>query len=93
MSDAGAMALRRRATIAMVVNIVVVLGLFGLLSIPGAITAGMARRAAGPDPDRAARLIRWSWAFLATNLLFYLLLLAVLLVLAGYLYLISRSGT
>ena len=86
-------ALRRRATVALVVNLVVAIGLFGLLSIPGAITAGLARGAAAGDPERAARLIRWSWAFLATNLLFYLLLLAVVLVVAAYLYLISRSGT
>jgi hypothetical protein len=85
--------LRRRATVALVVNLVVAVGLFGLLSIPGAITAGLARGAAESDPERAARLIRWSWAFLATNLVFYLLLLAVVLVLAAYLYLISRSGT
>jgi hypothetical protein len=85
--------LRRRATVALVINLVVAVGLFGLLSIPGAITAGLARGAAEQDPERAARLIRWSWAFLATNLLFYLLLLAVVLVVAAYLYLISRSGT
>jgi hypothetical protein len=85
--------LRRKATIALVVNLVVAIGLFGLLSIPGAVCAGLARGAAAEDPERSARLIRWSWAFLATNLVFYLLLLAVVLVVAAYLYLISRSGT
>ena len=85
--------LRRRATVALVVNLVVAIGLFGLLSIPGAVCAGLARGAADADPERATRLIRWSWAFLATNLVFYLLLLAVVLVVAAYLYLISRSGT
>jgi hypothetical protein len=85
--------LRRRATIALASNLVVALFLFGLLSIPGAISAGMARRAAARDPDRAARLIRWSWAFLITNALFYLLLLVVVLVIGGYLYLIARSRT
>ena len=85
--------LLRRARTAMVVNIVVAVCFFGLLSIPGAISAGMARQAAPHDPDRAARLSRWSWAFLATNLMFYLLLLAVIGVLAAYLYLIARSGS
>src|SRR4051812_2560390 len=73
--------LHRRARRALVINLVVAICCFGLVSIPGAIAAGMALRAIPDDPPRADRLVRWSWAFLGTNVLFYLLLLVVVAVL------------
>ena len=76
----------------MVVNLVVAICCFGLVSIPGAITAGMALRAIPDDLHRADRLVRWSWAFLGTNLLFYLLLFAVVATIALIVFLASRSG-
>lgn len=85
-------ALHRRARLALVVNLVVAVFCFGLVSIPGAITAGMALRAIPDDLHRADRLVRWSWAFLATNLLFYLLLFAVVATIALIVFLASRSG-
>ena len=84
--------LHRRARLALVVNLVVAVCCFGLLSIPGAISAGMALRAIPDDLHRADRLIRWSWAFLATNLLFYLLLFVVIATIALIVFLASRSG-
>jgi hypothetical protein len=53
----------------------------------------MALRAIPDDLPRADRLVRWSWAFLGTNLLFYLLLAAVVGTIALIVYLASRSGT
>ena len=85
-------ALQRRARLALVVNLVVAVCLFGLLSIPGAIAAGLALRAIPDDLPRADRLVRWSWAFLGTNLLFYLLLFAVVATIALIVFLASRSG-
>ncbi|HST86106.1 MAG TPA: hypothetical protein VLL08_30485 [Kineosporiaceae bacterium] len=85
-------ALHRRARLALVVNLVVAVCCFGLLSIPGAIAAGMALRAIPDDLPRADRLVRWSWAFLGTNLLFYLLLFAVVATIALIVFLASRSG-
>jgi hypothetical protein len=82
----------RRAKRALVVNCVVAICCFGLLSIPGAAAAGMALRAIPDDLPRADRMIRWSWAFLGANLLFYLLLAAVILTLAVIVFLASRSG-
>jgi hypothetical protein len=84
--------LHRRARLALVVNLVVAICCFGLLSIPGAIAAGMALRAIPDDLPRADRLVRWSWAFLGTNLLFYLLLFAVVATIALIVFLASRSG-
>ena len=86
-------AVHRRAKLALVVNLVVAICCFGLLSIPGAVAAGMALRAVPDDLPRADRMIRWSWAFLGANLLFYLLLAAVILTLAVIVFLASRSGT
>ena len=85
-------ALQRRARLALVVNLVVAVFCFGLVSIPGSIAAGMALRAIPADLHRADRLVRWSWAFLATNLLFYLLILAVALTIALIVFLAARSG-
>ena len=82
--------LHRRARKALVANIVVAVLCFGLLSVPGAITAAVALRALPADPPRAERLIRWSWALMATNLLFYVLLAAVILTLAALTYLARR---
>jgi len=75
-----------------VVNLVVAVCCFGLVSIPGAIIAGMALRAIPDDLHRADRLIRWSWAFLATNLLFYLLLGIVIAALTVIVLVARRSG-
>jgi hypothetical protein len=86
-------AVHRRARLALVVNLVVAIFCFGLLSIPGAVTAGLALRAVPDDLPRADRMVRWSWAFLGANLLFYLLLLAVIAVLAAIVFLAHRSGT
>ena len=86
-------ALHRRARRALVINLVVATCAFGLVSIPGAIAAAMALRAIPDDLPRADRLVRWSWAFLGTNLLFYLLLAAVVGTIALIVYLASRSGT
>jgi len=83
----------QRARLALVVNLVVAIFCFGLLSIPGAVAAGMALRAVPDDLPRADRMVRWSWAFLGANLLFYLLLLAVIAVLAAIVFLAHRSGT
>lgn len=88
----AAAALHRRARRALLVNLVVAVFCFGLLSIPGAIAAGMALRAIPEDLPRADRLVRWSWAFLGTNLLFYLLLLAVVATMALIVFLAGRSG-
>lgn len=85
-------ALHRQAQLALVINLVVAVCCFGLVSIPGAITAGMALRAIPADLHRADRLVRWSWAFLGTNLLFYLLLLVVIAIMALIVFLASRSG-
>lgn len=82
--------LLRRARTALAVNLLVATCLFGLLSIPGAVAAGMALRAAPTDPVRADRLIRWSWAFLGTNLVFYLLLALVVATIGALLYLGTR---
>ena len=82
----------RRARRALLVNVVVAVACFGLLSVPGAIAAGMALRAVDTDPVRADRLVRWSWAFLGTNLLFYVLLAAVVLVVVALVYLGHRAG-
>lgn len=84
--------LHRRARLALVINLVVAVCCFGLVSIPGAIAAGMALRAIPEDLPRADRLVRWSWAFLGTNLLFYLLLLVVVAIIALIVFLASRSG-
>jgi hypothetical protein len=83
----------RRARRALVVNLVVAICCFGLLSVPGAVAAGMALRAIPDDLPRADRMIRWSWAFLGANLLFYLLLAAVILTFAVIVFLASRSGS
>jgi hypothetical protein len=85
-------ALHRRARLALAINLAVALCCFGLLSIPGAVAAGMALRAIPADPHRADRLIRWSWAFLGTNLVFYVLLLAVVLAVAVFVFLAGRSS-
>jgi hypothetical protein len=85
--------LRRRATIALVVHVVLALCLFAVPSIAGAVTAGLARRAAVTDLARGDRLLRWSWAFLAVDLLFYVLLAVVGAILAAYLFLIVKAGT
>ena len=82
----------RRARLALVVNLVVAIFCFGLLSIPGAVAAGLALRAVPDDLPRADRMVRWSWAFLGANLLFYLLLLAVIGILAAIVFLAHRSG-
>ena len=84
--------LHRRARLALVINLVVAVFCFGLLSIPGAVAAGMALRAVPNDLPRAERLVRWSWAFLGTNLLFYLLLLVVIATIALIVFLASRAG-
>jgi hypothetical protein len=86
-------ALYRRARLALVINLVVAICCFGLVSIPGAVTAGLALRAVPEDPRRADRLIRWSWAFLATNVLFYLLLSVVIATIALIVFVAGRSGT
>jgi hypothetical protein len=91
-AEPSAEALQRRARLALVINLVVAVCCFGLVSIPGAIAAGMALRAIPDDLHRADRLVRWSWAFLATNLLFYLLLFAVVATIALIVFLASRSG-
>jgi hypothetical protein len=91
-AEPAAEALHRRARLALVVNLVVAVCCFGLVSIPGAVVAGMALRAIPDDLHRADRLVRWSWAFLATNLLFYLLLFAVVATIALIVFLASRSG-
>jgi hypothetical protein len=88
-----ATAVHRRAKRALVVNLVVAICCFGLLSIPGAAAAWLALRAIPGDLPRADRMIRWSWAFLGANLLFYLLLAAVILTLAVIVFLASRSGS
>jgi hypothetical protein len=85
-------ALHRRARLALVINLVVAICCFGLVSIPGAIAAGMALRAIPDDLPRADRLVKWSWAFLGTNLLFYLLLLIVIAIIGLIVFLASRSG-
>ena len=84
--------LHRRARLALVINLVVAICCFGLVSIPGAIAAGMALRAIPEDLHRADRLVRWSWAFLGTNLLFYLLLLIVIAIIGLIVFLAARSG-
>jgi hypothetical protein len=84
--------LHRRARLALVVNLVVAICCFGLVSVPGAIAAGMALRAIPDDLPRADRLVKWSWAFLGTNLLFYLLLLIVIAVIGLIVFLASRPG-
>jgi hypothetical protein len=86
-------AVHRRARRALVVNLVVAICCFGLLSIPGAAVAGLALRAIPDDLPRADRMVRWSWAFLGANLLFYLLLAVVVVILAVIVFLASRSGT
>src|SRR3954471_6467447 len=92
-AEPAAEALHRRARLSLVINLVVAICCFGLVSIPGAIAAAMALRAIPDDLPRADRLVRWSWAFLGTNLLFYLLLAAVVGTIALIVYLASRSGT
>jgi hypothetical protein len=91
-AEPAAEQLYRRARLALVVNLVVAICCFGLLSVPGAISAGLALRAIPDDLPRADRLVRWSWAFLGTNLLFYLLLLVVIATIALIVFLASRSG-
>lgn len=86
-------AVRARATIALVVNVVVALCCFGLMSIPGAIAAGMAIRAIPTDPKRAARLVRWSWAFLALNVLFYILLACAIVAVVVAVLLARKHGS
>jgi hypothetical protein len=90
--EPAAEVLHRQARLALVINLIVAVCCFGLVSIPGAITAGMALRAIPQDLHRADRLVRWSWAFLATNLLFYLLLTVVIAVVALIVVLAGRSG-
>jgi len=85
--------MQQRARLALAVNLAVAICCFGLLSIPGAVTAGLAIRAIPHDLPRADRMVRWSWAFLGANLLFYLLLLAVIAVLAAIVFLAHRPGT
>ena len=90
--EPAAEALHRRARLALVINLIVAVCCFGLVSIPGAIVAGMALRAIPGDLRRADRLVRWSWAFLATNLLFYLLLGIVIAALTVIVLVARRSG-
>ena len=91
-AEPAAEALHRQARLALVINLVVAVCCFGLVSVPGAIAAGMALRAIPGDLPRADRLVKWSWAFLGTNLLFYLLLLIVIAIIALIVFLASRSG-
>jgi hypothetical protein len=69
-------AVRRRATVALVANLVV-LCLLGLVSVIGAVAAARGRALAPTDPVRAQRCVHWAWLLLATNLLLYVLLLGV----------------
>ena len=55
--DLDRVAVHRRARAALVTNMAVAIGLFGLLSIPGAISAGLALRALPAEPARADRLV------------------------------------
>jgi hypothetical protein len=84
--------LHRRAFTALVANLVVAVLCFGLLSVPGAFAAGMALRALPADPPRAERLVRWSWALMAANLIFYVLLAAVVLTVVVLIYLARRRA-
>jgi hypothetical protein len=79
-----AAAIRRRATTSLIINLVLALFFLGVLCIPGAVLAAMAM-AEKHDPRRAQRLLRWSWGFLAANLLFYILLVITVIVIAVFL--------
>ena len=72
-------AIRRQATVSLVVNLLVLFMAFGVLSAPGAAMALRARSLAHVDPARARRSLTWSWVWLASNVLFYVLLAVMLL--------------
>jgi hypothetical protein len=78
------LAVRRRATTALIINLVLAVFFLGLLCIPGAVLAAMSMSETH-DVRRANRLLRWSWGFLAANLLFYVLLFATVMLIAVYL--------
>ncbi len=77
----AAAAIQRQATIALVVNLIVLFVALGLCSAPGAAMALRARALAPVDAVRAQRSLRWSWLLLASNLLLYVLLSVVLVIL------------
>jgi hypothetical protein len=79
--------IRRQATVSLVVNLLVLFFAVGLMSAPGAAMALRARSLATTDPARAQRSLRWSWIWLASNLLLYLLLAVLVLALLASLIL------
>ena len=83
-------ALRGRATTSLIINLVLAVFFLGVLSIPGAVFAAMSL-GEKHDPERARRLLRWSWGFLAANLLFYVLLLITVVLIAVFLFLAATN--
>jgi hypothetical protein len=77
--DAGT--IQRQATVALVVNLFVLFMAVGLCSAPGAAMALRAKALAPVDVVRAQRSLMWSWLLLASNLLLYVLLTAVIVIL------------
>ena len=71
--------LRRRATTALIIHLVLVVFFVGIPSIPGAVLAALSL-GEKHDPQRARRLLRWSWGFLAVSSLFYLLAIFMVVV-------------
>jgi hypothetical protein len=89
-SSLDLLALHRRATTALIVNAVLAIFFLGLLCIPGAALAALSL-GEKHDPERARRLLRWSWGFLAANLLFYVLLMVSILLIGVFLFLAATN--
>jgi hypothetical protein len=79
----------RRATTALVVHVVLIF-FASVLSIPGAVFAGLAL-GEKHDPERARRLLRWSWGFLAAAVLFYVLLVITVILLTVFIFLAATN--
>ena len=66
------------AIVALVLNLLAIVSCCNLLAIPGAILAGSALNKAPSEPDRARRMLVWSWVLFALG---FVLTLTVFLVL------------
>ncbi|NUR92017.1 MAG: hypothetical protein HOY71_48770 [Nonomuraea sp.] len=59
---------RSTAIVALILNCVSIPGCCNVLSIPGAILAGLALSRAERDPAGARNLLRWSWVLYGVGL-------------------------
>ncbi|MBB6345369.1 hypothetical protein ACWGH8_00040 [Nonomuraea muscovyensis] len=55
------------AIVALVLNLLAVVSCCNLLAVPGSILAGLAMGRAGTEPDKARRLLVWSWVLFGTG--------------------------